>query len=284
MSEFSDHTKWQAELYNEHPPLNPFESVLRKTGFAKVTRPKDLSTKKYLEELGTNKHTKILDIGCASGLLLQRISKTFGSTGTGIDVSQVLINKAKQHDATNKYILADASRLPFPDNTFDIVTSFDNLEHIKEYKQVIKEIVRVLKPSGKLLLNTINKHNRFTIDWALEKLGSDYHLKRAGHVKELFFDPKDIEKLFQEAGLINTKVELTDATGILLADTILYIFLMITEKIGNKMNIYDQVGQISLTITTLCSKISLPIFKKTDTLITRFGHSNAFFLTGEKHT
>jgi ubiquinone/menaquinone biosynthesis C-methylase UbiE len=282
MSQFSDHTKWQAELYDKHPPLNPFDSLLRQIGFTKITRPKDLRTKQYFKELKLTEETHILDIGCASGLLLQRIRVSFKSKGTGIDVSQVLIDKAKREDSQNTYLLADASNLPFPDNTFDIVTSFDNLEHIKEYKEVIKEIVRVLKPGGKLLLNTINKHNRLTIDWLLEKLGSDYHLRRAGHVKELLFDAQEIEKLFKQAGLTKTRIELTDATGILLADTTLYLFLITMEKIAHLTKLYEPIGKLSLTLTTVLSAIALPILQKTDTIITYFGHSNAFFLTGEK--
>ncbi len=282
MSEFSAHTQWQAELYDEHPPLNPFEKLHREIGFALVCRPKDLATKNYLEQFKVNDQTKILDMGCASGFLLQRISKTFGSQGTGIDVSKVLIDKAKQEDPNNQYFLADASKLPFPDNTFDLVTSFDNLEHIQEYKKVIKEMVRVLKPGGTILLNTINKHNRFTFDWLLEKLGSDYHMRRAGHVKELFFDPQDIKVLFEEAGLENTKIRLFDATFILIMDCALYIFLMAIEKLANVTNSYHRLGRISLTITNIASKLSLPVLEKCDTVIIKHGFSNAFFLTGVK--
>ncbi|MDQ3098611.1 MAG: class I SAM-dependent methyltransferase [bacterium] len=281
MSEFSDHTKWQASHYDENPPLNPWEKLLREVGFSKTVRPKDLATRQYLDKLALNEHTSILDMGCASGLLLQRIRISYKSRGTGIDVSAVLINKAQQEDPKNTYLMADASHLPFPENTFDLITSFDNLEHIKEYREVIKEMVRVLKPGGKILLNTINKHNKFTFDWALEKLGSDYHLKRAGHVKELFFDPKEIENLFIEAGLKNTEIHLFDATIVLIVDCALYIFLMIVEKVTPPAH-YHSVGLIALSTTHFISLITLPICEKIDTIITRYGYSNAFFLTGEK--
>lgn len=281
MSEFSDHTKWQASHYDENPPLNPWGKLLRKTGFSKTLRPKDLASKIYFDSWGINEKTKILDMGCASGLLLQRIRVTYNCPGTGIDVSEVLIKKAQQEDPTNTYLIADASKLPFDDNTFDLITSFDNLEHIKEYKEVIKEMVRVLKPGGKILLNTINKHNRFTIDWVLESFGSDYHLKRAGHVKELFFDPKEIERLFIEAGLRNTKLRLFDATSMIIVNSALYIFLILAEKFTSKSN-YESIGNKILTFTDKVSHITLPICEKVDTLVTRFGYSNAFFLTGEK--
>jgi ubiquinone/menaquinone biosynthesis C-methylase UbiE len=282
MSQFSKHTQWQADIYDQNAPLCPFDDLLREIGYSKVQRPKDLQTKKYLEKLNVTNQTKVLDLGCASGILLQRISKTFGAAGTGIDVSSVLLEIAKQKDSTNTYLLADAASLPFPDNSFDLVTSFDNLEHIQEYDKVLQEIIRVLKPDGKLLMNTINKHNRFTFDWLLEKFGSDYHLTRAGHIKELFFDPKDIQKRLNNYGLQNTEVLLFDATGILIIDCMLYIFLIIVEKLVKHTKLYKPVGLISLSITDIISKLLLPILLQTDKIFTTFGHSNAFFIIGTK--
>ncbi len=281
MSEFSGHTKWQADHYNSSPPLSPFEPLLRKIGYAKVLRPKDLVTKQYLEKCNIDSSTKILDVGCASGVLLQRIQVTFHGQGTGIDVSEVLIRKAQQENPENTYLLADATTLPFPDNSFDVVTSCDNLEHIQEYRQVIKEMVRILKPGGKLILNSINKNNKYTIDWLLEKIGTDYHLKRAGHVKELFFNPVEIEQLFNKEGLTNTNTHLFDATTLIIFNSALYIFLMASEFIARNTN-YPLVGHAALSITDFLSKISLPFLEKVDTLVTQRGYSNAFFLTGEK--
>jgi ubiquinone/menaquinone biosynthesis C-methylase UbiE len=282
MTNFSEHTEWQAKHYDENPPLNPFEELLRKIGFNKIIRPKDLATRQYLEACNPTESTEVLDLGCASGLLLQRIQLSYKARGTGVDVSSNLIEKAKSVNPENTYLIADASKLPFPDNSFDIVTSFDNLEHIKEYQEVLKEIVRVLKPNGKLILNTINKHNKFTFDWLLEKMGSDYHLRRAGHVKELFFDAHEIEKLLKQSGLRNTKIRLFDATFVLTADCILYIFLIIMEKIGRNTNSYSSLGTVSIFLCDWTSKIALPLCEKLDTLIIKKGYSNAFFITGEK--
>jgi ubiquinone/menaquinone biosynthesis C-methylase UbiE len=282
MEDLSSHSKWQSEHYDANPPLNPFEKVTRKLGFSKVLRPKDLATKMYLDSFNLTNQSKVLDIGCAHGLLLHRIKKEYGARGTGIDISKNLIEKAKQEDPENEYVYGDATKLPFPDNTFDLVLSFDNLEHIKEYELTMKEIVRVLKPDGRLLLNTINKNNKYTFDWLLEKLGSTYHLTRAGHVKELFFDPKDIENKFIQLGLKNTNIRLFDATGILIADCILYIFLMIMEKYGNVTNTYLRTGEISLSITNKISYLVLPILEKADKVLIKRGYSNAFFITGEK--
>ncbi|MDQ3239479.1 MAG: methyltransferase domain-containing protein [bacterium] len=281
-NQLSPHTQWQSDHYDNSPPLNPFESINRKMGFSKILRPKDLRTFQYLKSINLNSESKILDIGCAHGLLLQRINKTFNTRGVGVDISNNLINKARKEDTINDYVLTDATKLPFPDNSFDLVLSFDNLEHIQEYQKVMQEIVRVLKPEGKLLLNTINKNNKYTFDWLFEKFGSDYHLKRAGHVKELFFDPAAIKKVFEQFGLKNTKVELFDAPFILITDCVLYIFLMILEKIGRFTNAYKTLGHFGLAITTLISYLLLPILQKADTVFTNRGYSNAFFITGEK--
>jgi SAM-dependent methyltransferase len=193
-----------------------------------------------------------------------------------------LIKQAQQNDPTNTYIVADASQLPFADNSFDIITSFDNLEHIKEYRDVIKEMVRVLKPGGVIILNTINRNNKYTFDWLLEKMGSTYHLTRAGHVKELFFEPTHIQKLFQEAGLTHVTLRLFDATFVLIMDCILYIFLMIIERLSHLFFNSEYSAKIATQITDRISKISLPVLEKCDTVITKQGYSNAFFLIGVK--
>lgn len=79
-------------------------------------------------------------------------------TVTGIDLSEEAICKAKTiYSAENiTYVQADIKSLPFQDNTFDIVVSFETLEHIPEYKNFLQECKRVLKPNGHLIISTPN--------------------------------------------------------------------------------------------------------------------------------
>ena len=102
---------------------------------------------------------KILEVGCGDGFGSAFLAKTAGEV-IGIDYDQKTILRARE-----KYILANlrfmsmgADRLEFEDNCFDLVCSFQVIEHIPEDKipRYLAEIKRVLRNDGKLYLSTLN--------------------------------------------------------------------------------------------------------------------------------
>lgn len=108
--------------------------------------------KKLLEY--ANEGEKILDSGCAFGRLYKGLEKK-NVDYYGIDFSEKLIEIAKRKFPNAKFQTVNALNLPFPDNFFDKVYSISVLHHIpsKNYRlQYLKEIKRVLKPEGLLLL------------------------------------------------------------------------------------------------------------------------------------
>lgn len=93
----------------------------------------------------TNKYT-VADIGCGEGFtirMLQKISPE--SIFTGIDPDEVALAYAKQNDSTSVYQVGDIFRLPFPDNTFDVVFCNEVLEHVKEPEKAVRELARISK-------------------------------------------------------------------------------------------------------------------------------------------
>ena len=96
---------------------------------------------------------KIIEIGCGKGFILRYLVEK-GHNAIGIDIDPAAI---KQCD--NDLIIqeADVNYLPFKDNVFDIVLSFDVFEHIPETDCCLKEVRRILKPGGHYLLQTPNK-------------------------------------------------------------------------------------------------------------------------------
>lgn len=85
----------------------------------------------------------VFDLGCGDGLLLYLL-KERGIVGTGMDISEEGVEKAKSK-GIDASVFDFNAKLPFPDNSFDIVVSLDVLEHLYAPENLIKEAVRVSK-------------------------------------------------------------------------------------------------------------------------------------------
>lgn len=96
---------------------------------------------------------RFLDVGCAYGLLVNVASKSFESYG--IDISRFAVKKSKEYCGGN-ISRASALDLPFRDESFDVVTIIDTLEHVPDFNRCLKDIFRVLKRTGVLLLQLPN--------------------------------------------------------------------------------------------------------------------------------
>jgi ubiquinone/menaquinone biosynthesis C-methylase UbiE len=100
---------------------------------------------------------KILDIGCGNARNLKPfLEKCFECTG--IDSSKELIKIAKEQKSI-KLLQASATKLPFPNESFDYAICLAVLHHLKpkEHEKALKEIKRVLKPGGKAAIAVWNK-------------------------------------------------------------------------------------------------------------------------------
>ncbi|HEX3101039.1 MAG TPA: class I SAM-dependent methyltransferase, partial [Pyrinomonadaceae bacterium] len=95
----------------------------------------------------------MLDIGCGNGALLYALSNRLNS-GSGVDESASIIERAKIKNATNTHLdftKIDGPVLPFPDKSFDIVTSLMSFRYL-DWDPLLAEIKRVMRPGGKFLI------------------------------------------------------------------------------------------------------------------------------------
>jgi len=99
---------------------------------------------------------KVLDIGCAYGYLL-RLFDDVGCETYGIDVSEYAIEQARRITKARLYVWDVDRGLPmFHDDFFDLVTMLHVIEHLCSPYNVLKEVHRVLRPEGKLVVSTPN--------------------------------------------------------------------------------------------------------------------------------
>jgi SAM-dependent methyltransferase len=104
-----------------------------------------------------NLHT--LDAACGEGYGAALLAKSAASVA-GVDISEDAITHARQrygHLEKLGFQVADCTRLPFADDQFDRVVSFETLEHLGEQGQLLAEFRRVLKPDGCLILSSPDK-------------------------------------------------------------------------------------------------------------------------------
>ena len=160
---------------------------------------------RQLDPLG--KELNILEAGCGAAAFTSTL-KNYSSdiVATDISTEQLEINKSRYLDV--KFLFADLSeRLPFQDNTFDVIWCSEVLEHLYSPLFALKEFNRVLKPGGKLLV-TVPFHGMLkNLLIALFKFDRHYDPEYP-HVR--FFTKKTLQKLIEKSGF--TKI-LTDTCG-----------------------------------------------------------------------
>jgi SAM-dependent methyltransferase len=94
--------------------------------------------------------SRILDVGCGGGWSTWDLRRK-GHQAEGLDLHADAL-EARTVDPELPYTQGDATRLPFPDGTFDAVAMRDVLEHVPDPRKVLEESVRVLRPGGRLIV------------------------------------------------------------------------------------------------------------------------------------
>ena len=106
---------------------------------------------RLLEYVDYKEKQKFLEIGCGNGAACKHIAKKYNLNVTGMDVDPEQIQNAIDDIEKNQNIQffeGDSTNLKFSDNEYDIVYSSGVLHHINNWKRVLEEINRVLKPKG----------------------------------------------------------------------------------------------------------------------------------------
>lgn len=154
---------------------------------------------RYLPQHHNTQPRAVLDVGCGTGLNLQYLGH-FGQA-RGIDIAEEAVQYCHERGIQNVQQIEPSLPLPFEDNSFDLITLLDVLEHIDDDQNTLCELFRILKPNGMLLLTVpayrflwgtqdeVNDHKRrYTapeIDAILAKTGFTLH--RLSYFNTLLF-------------------------------------------------------------------------------------------------
>lgn len=94
---------------------------------------------------------RALDVCCGTGDISELVAKT-GAQTTGLDFTAEMLDVARQRDTSIDYLQGDAMDLPFGDGEFDAVTVGFGLRNLAEWEKGLREMHRVAKPGGRLLV------------------------------------------------------------------------------------------------------------------------------------
>lgn len=139
--------------------------------------------KKYVEKIASlsNKKSKFLDVGCGTGIALELLKNKI--IGYGVEVSNTSIKKCKEKNLNCEFY--NGKKLPFGNQEFDIVGSFNVLEHTDDPPSFLNEQNRVLKQSGYLIIVCPN----------FLSITNNYHQHTKGLTQKL----SNIKSIFKKA-------------------------------------------------------------------------------------
>lgn len=98
-----------------------------------------------------NMNDPFLDIGCGNGKILKLLQIDKYKNGYGVDISQLFVNQAKKNGLKNVFYY-DGVNFPFKSNYFDLIGSFNVLEHVENPEKFISSQVKLLKKNGYIII------------------------------------------------------------------------------------------------------------------------------------
>jgi SAM-dependent methyltransferase len=144
----------------------------------------------------TDRRPRILDVGCGTGANLLMLSK-YGDA-EGVDVSEDALAFCRER-GLDRVKLGAAEALPYDDGTFDLVTALDVVEHLDDDLGGLREMRRVLRPGGRVLLFVPT----FMFLWGLQDDVSNH--RRRYRLSEL-------RRLLEDAGFVMERATYANIT------------------------------------------------------------------------
>ena len=131
----------------------------RATSLGDITEA--LERRLVLRLAGDLQGRSVLDVGCGDGTLALACWESGTAQVAGLDLDTRMITRAAafaaQHQAAIGYTVGRADTLPFGDKSFDLVVSVAMLTFVPEADRVVREMARVLRPGGRLVIGDLGK-------------------------------------------------------------------------------------------------------------------------------
>lgn len=150
------------------------------------------------------KDIKVLDVGCGPGRHLVHLYNKGFIELTGIDLSKEGIDRLKEYNSIIKAEVGDATKLPYGDNTFDLIVMVGIVYEIEDaelHKQVFAEIKRVLKKDGVCFFANNSPYNLGERIYTFTSFYSDLFNRAEKDFFVWRYSTSDVKGLIEKAGL-----------------------------------------------------------------------------------
>lgn len=269
------------DFFSEHPPVSVLENEQIRFGLSRFLRPKDYIINSFLKRYRFDQNTTLLDFGCANGIWLERIIRTFGVKGIGVDISPKLIQVADSRKHKIGIYKNTSNTWDIKNGSIDFCISLDVFEHVIDKEKEIERIYAAMKKGGKFLFFTLNPNNKYTFDWLFEIFGSNALAMRSDHKKENYIRPSDFQKLLKKNKFKNISYGLYAGPFNLFFDVSCYAYLAIVEKVLTGIGLRSLLPYILAINSFFVTKIT-PFNNRFDEFFFKRGYSNGYFIWGEK--
>ncbi|RZI48271.1 class I SAM-dependent methyltransferase [Lactococcus kimchii] len=151
-----------------------------------------------LKNLTLTANTRLLDVGCANGRLLEMLNQKTKIFGVGLDISSEMVRVATARFPEFTFVQGKAEHLPFAANSFDLLTCSASFHHFPNPEQFLQEAKRLLDENGRLVIAEIHiPLITKAYNWRLNRYSTE------GDVK--VYSPKELTQLFEKNGWKITK-------------------------------------------------------------------------------
>ena len=160
-----------------------------------------LERRLILDLTGELRDRAVLDVGCGDGALCLDFWRRGAGPVFGCDVDARMIAAARswaaREQAPLEYLTASGASLPFPNATFDLVTTVTVLAFVSEPELAVREMARVLKPAGRLVIGDLGKWSL----WAASRRIRSWRGTAPMWAAARFRTARESKRLIEAAGL-----------------------------------------------------------------------------------
>jgi 2-polyprenyl-3-methyl-5-hydroxy-6-metoxy-1,4-benzoquinol methylase len=150
---------------------------------------------------------RVLDVACGEGYGTSLLASARATSIVGADIDAATVEHVRSQYGLEAHE-ADIRSLPFEDEAFDLVVSFETIEHVEDPERALDELARVLGPDGLMLISTPNASQSL--------VENEFHVREFGHrefvtlLRERF---SDVRLLFQHNWLTSAVLDETAMTS-----------------------------------------------------------------------